>query len=305
MQSEFSSFLENPEHNIYEFILRSIENSDHDFTVDDFHFSIKKHDTSYEFETSDEFLLELNSSMIKTSSDPLELIQRISDAYGDLFGEKSPLYNNQDIFELENDNHDIKFIARMRFTEDDIHGDVFSKVFDFLPRSDLLSIRRVNKKFNHLATLGTIWKKFCSEIVEDGDYFTNYITVEIFPKVSWVSTSDRTIVDKKFKVKSSIRFENCAELFYTTTVSSGVHDLDVHLKEETRHRPQDQDDEEEEYDDGEDFQKIVAVGVFGNDMDWSEWKNDGQGQCICENTSLPLNYLWYWQSTYGDFTRYS
>jgi hypothetical protein len=89
---------------------------------------------------------------------------------------------------------------------------------------------------------------------------------------------------------------------YTTMVNSGVHDLDIHLQEQASFVPQDLEDE---YDGDEDYGQVVAIGVFGNDMDWSKWKNDGQGQCICENNSLPLNYLWYWQSRFGDFTRYS
>jgi hypothetical protein len=288
MQSEFSPFLTDSDLNIYEFVLTLIENNYYHFTVDDFHFTIGKHETTYEFETHDEFLLAMYDSMTITTSDPLELIQRVSDAYGDLFGEKSPLYNNQDVFELENDNHDMKFIERLRFSEDDINGDVFSKIFDFLPLGDLLTIRRVNKKFNHLATLGWIWKKFCSEIVEDGGYFSHYHTVEIFPRVSWI-TPDGEIGDE---LTASLVAGTCGDVFYTTTVSSGVHDLDVTVCEYAV---------EDVPEDCEEYGRTVAIGVFGNDLEWTKWVNNGP-ICICCGGARKLD-LWYLELNEEDFNQ--
>ena len=46
--------------------------------------------------------------------------------------EEKPLYEGQDVFEDENDNHNIKFEGRVRWKKDDFNMDIFLYIFEFL-----------------------------------------------------------------------------------------------------------------------------------------------------------------------------
>lgn len=75
--------------------------------------------------------------------------------------DESPLYKGQDVFDLENDNNDMKFVSRMRINQDDFNFDLFIHIFSFLTPQNLLKLQRISKKFQSLISNESLWKELC------------------------------------------------------------------------------------------------------------------------------------------------
>jgi hypothetical protein len=78
------------------------------------------------------------------------------------------------VFELENDNHDIKFISRVRISPEDFNQDLLILCFSFLTPENTVTLCRVSKQWNKLIKKSNmLWKDYCtrffkiSELSED------------------------------------------------------------------------------------------------------------------------------------------
>jgi hypothetical protein len=94
------------------------------------------------------------------------LLGNCTNVYGKLMGvenhEKSPLYMGQEVFELENDNHDIKFTTRIRISSDDLPDDLLIHCLSFLCPENTVSLSRVSKPWNILIKSDLLWREYCT-----------------------------------------------------------------------------------------------------------------------------------------------
>jgi hypothetical protein len=109
--------------------------------------------------------IDVNSSHHTTID---ELLHSCTKLYGKLMGlddhEHSPLYKGQEVFELENDNNDIKFVSRLRISPDDFNQDLLINCFSFLSPANCLMLSRVSKQWNKLIKSNILWRGYCGDI---------------------------------------------------------------------------------------------------------------------------------------------
>lgn len=155
-------FLEDGEKNLYE--IKHIK--DNLFSISDFEFTFYMEGDVYYLKTSEDFLeticQNVNEKKVKDinlllSTLTLEYEKEIT---SDL-KEDSPLYKNQDVFETENDNHDLKFVDRIRWNNEDFNMDIFLYVFEFLPPTHVFQLNRVSKEWKKLAEDEKLWETIC------------------------------------------------------------------------------------------------------------------------------------------------
>lgn len=160
---EVKEFISNEEKNTYTIKVKE-ENEDRIILSiqDDFDFTFNT--SNFQLSTEDDFLLELVEKVNSLNlSDGFKILQECTKSYSKLIDDdqESPLYKGQDVFELENDNHDIKFVSRIRFKEEDFNSDLWVNVFEFLDVNSVLNASRVCKKWNKMCNQDSVWKKFC------------------------------------------------------------------------------------------------------------------------------------------------
>lgn len=161
---EVKSFLENPEKNLFLFELKSVEDEKLTLSIDNsFEFSIKDLKVS----TSEDFLEEWSEKCNKHNAKSLsELLKICTKEYGivmDVEDKDSPLYKGQDVFELENDNNDIKFVSRIRINTEEFNTDLLLNVFAFLTPENTLRLSRVCKSWKKLVQTDSLWKDYCKK----------------------------------------------------------------------------------------------------------------------------------------------
>lgn len=151
----------NSEENIFSIQIKEKNEKKIIFTIsDDFDFDLILQ--TLQITSQDEFLTELcqkvNQNSLKNVVEVLKLVQK---EYGNLMDPDSPLYKGQDVFDLDNDNNDIKFLERVRYKEDDFNSDLWLNVYLFLEPIHLLKLSRVSKQWLKLTRDEEVWKSIC------------------------------------------------------------------------------------------------------------------------------------------------
>jgi hypothetical protein len=110
-----------------------VHSHDNSIEIDGFSFTMSLLEGKYRLESSEEFLATFVNNYNKSNvGDIMKSLELLTIEYAHQIKDVTPLYNNQDIFELENDNHDMKFTDRIRYSEGDFNFDLFYYIFDFL-----------------------------------------------------------------------------------------------------------------------------------------------------------------------------
>lgn len=162
---EIKEFLTNEDKNIYTIRIKDEKEDFLSLSIqDDFDFTLNKQ--NYKLSTEDDFLLDMIEQINSLSlTDPSTILQQCTKEFSklvdDVEKEDDVLYKGEDVFELENDNNDIKFVDRIRYKEEDFNSDLFIYVFEFLDISSIAKTSRVCKKWNEMCSKDVIWKKFC------------------------------------------------------------------------------------------------------------------------------------------------
>lgn len=160
---EIQAFVSTPEKNQFLFQLKDSNEDSFTITIDNsFDFSIQNLKVSSE----DEFLTDWCEKCNKKSPKTMEeLLLICTTEYGVLMGvedENSPLYQGQDVFDLENDNNDMKFVDRMRISQEDFNTDLLLYVFAYLTPENSLRLTRVSKLWKKLIETDSLWKEYCN-----------------------------------------------------------------------------------------------------------------------------------------------
>lgn len=180
-------------------------------------------------DTLNEFIEKVNS---KTYKNTTELLSQATKVYGDIFvEEEKPLYEGQDVFELDNDNNDIKFLERVRIKEEDFNSDLFLVVFEFLEPKNISILSRVSKKFYKLTNDQLLWKGICErnqiEITEEhkDNLKQNYIESLYSYFLDFESTTKTAI-----KPTTLYDFKQSAghNIVIGTKITKGRHKWSVH-----------------------------------------------------------------------------
>jgi hypothetical protein len=168
--SAINDFLQG-DSNTYNFKLVSIDENVATMSIDDdYQFQINLN--TFQVSSNDEFLIEwvtlVNSfHFVDVSS----LLTQCVKSYDKFLGvedvEESPLYiEGQQVFELENDNFDLKFVSRMRISEDDFNSDLLLNVFAFLTPQNTMILGRVSKLWYKLTSNETLWKQYFKDVAQ-------------------------------------------------------------------------------------------------------------------------------------------
>lgn len=168
--NHFVRFLADDDKNLFHFTLRETDNETMVITIDsEFEFSINP--KTLTVSSSEEFLADwinvLNVNRMKSNSIE-DLLVSCTKNYAILMGiddlEESPLYSEgQQILELENDNFDMKFVDRIRLSQDDFNMDLLSTVFCFLYPRDTARFSRVCKSWSIICADDVLWKQYCNQ----------------------------------------------------------------------------------------------------------------------------------------------
>lgn len=150
--------------------------NDGKYTISDFEFKLELNkDGIVIFTTTEEFLepieKEMKNKKVSTIYQALEDVTKLYDRLMDDENEESPLYKGQDVFELENDNNDIKFIDRTRYSKDQFNNDIIFNILEFLSFYDLCRFSRVSKNWLKLTDSDLLWERLLKvykyEVVEN------------------------------------------------------------------------------------------------------------------------------------------
>jgi hypothetical protein len=134
MSDSILRFCNDGERNPFGFSCVHSSQSTYSFEIDGFPFLLTCRNEIFSISSQDDFLKTFVSNFNVNHVTDLEgALTLLTSEYSSLYDiEKSPLYNNQDVYELENDNYDLKVFDRVRFREEDFNVDIYSLIFDFL-----------------------------------------------------------------------------------------------------------------------------------------------------------------------------
>jgi peptidylprolyl isomerase len=131
-----------------------IEMEKYEFEVDGFHFGLVR----YTFTSSEDFFAPISAKLKgQHFKSPVEMILSFIPLYASLLDVDSPIYNNEPLFEDENDNHDMKFIQRSTFPPHIAQNDlIVFTILTFASRKDLVFAARVCKGWNRIVKDGDV-----------------------------------------------------------------------------------------------------------------------------------------------------
>jgi hypothetical protein len=165
---KLNDFLQS-EHNSYNFQVVSSSGDAIIISIDsDYTFQVNL--SNGKVSSSDDFLSDwvtiVNNPGKYTPDNIVELLSSCVRAYEKILGldevEESPLYKEgQQVFELENDNYDIKFVERIRISDEHMNDDLLLNCFAFLAPSNVAILGRVSKSWYKLTSNDLLWESFC------------------------------------------------------------------------------------------------------------------------------------------------
>ena len=160
------NFLKNVR-NPYGFHLISMDDSKATIKMDDFEFTISTQ--TLRISSNEEFLETFVQNVNSANCQEFDaLFERILKEYDVLMGiedgGESPLYEEgQQVFELGNDNHDMKFTDRIRLNPDDFNMYLLLNVFEYLEPENTWKLSRVSKLWYSLTVNELLWKQYCKK----------------------------------------------------------------------------------------------------------------------------------------------
>jgi hypothetical protein len=229
------SFCENSEKNPFGFMLVNSTLIALELTIDDFQCSLHSDDSFYHIATEDDFLFTfMNNFNVEKYMSLNDALLGLTTQYGKQYDDSStPLYHNQDVFELENDNHDLKFVDRVRFKEDDFNFDLFLFIFEFLSPEDIARLQRVSKAFHRIGMSDHLWIKACGSIPVDWllsprEFYIKYhqrvmVNWDIeYSKYTLDSSNQTTMQYFDHNKSLQVHYEGCYNKIYTNSFDHGV-----------------------------------------------------------------------------------
>lgn len=206
-------FLENEEKNIYEIELIEEKDDSIILSISHFNFLLKEEQDYFILKTEEEFLLEICKKVNQKQFKSISSIFSLFNEYYSQEIEEKPLYEGQDVFELENDNNDMKFLDRIRFKEEDFNSDLFIYIFEFLHPFEICKFQRISKKFYEIGEKDILWKKFCYDKLQKKSWKLQY-QYEI------------SLLDFKWDIESSNLLSCTIEEINSTTIKVKYYGCD-------------------------------------------------------------------------------
>lgn len=154
----------NSDANVYNIKIITETNENITFSIqDEFEFIVKK--LNFEASTKDDFIQEICEELnLKKYLKIEDLLSNFTKKYSIMINDvESPLYKGQDVFDDENDNHDIKFTSRIRFDLEKFNKDIILNLFFYLNYKDLVKLSLVCKEWYKLSHEELLWKNLTKE----------------------------------------------------------------------------------------------------------------------------------------------
>ena len=155
-------FLNDEEKNIHNFQLKEYLDGVYLFSIEDsFEFSIEKDLTvSSKEEFLEPFIQNLNKNKYKSIA---ELLNLCNEEYEKLILDD---VSHDELGEIEEEESDFKFVARLKFDPKVIKNfdfSLFIYIFEFIEPFEFVKFSRISKKFHQIVNNEKLWRFFCEK----------------------------------------------------------------------------------------------------------------------------------------------